>query len=53
MKITQHPVLSNRAYLTAYVGVWAVLTWLLVVLGIVAGLIYGFYFLPRWSQLLP
>jgi serine/threonine protein kinase len=28
-------------------------TWLLVVLGIVAGLIYGFYFLPRWSQLLP
>ena len=32
MKITQHPVLSNRAYLTAYVGVWAVLTWLLVVL---------------------
>jgi len=31
LKITQHPILSNRAYLTAYIGVWSLLTWLFVI----------------------
>jgi hypothetical protein len=31
LKISQHPVLSRREYLGAYLGVWAILAWLFIV----------------------
>ena len=31
MKISQHPVLSRREYLSAYLGLWTILSWLFIV----------------------